>query len=171
MFDFAIKMVWENSTYLLLIVMATIMCVALSVYIWQRRSNLAAKYLFSLAFFAAIWCGLYALEVASADAYATYIWNKLKYFGVVFVPVTWITFSLAFTGFSRWINRKTILFLLILPLTTLAVIWGQETLFWQTRTFVGERSFQYLTFSYAPWVLGTYWLFLSLYAGWYNFCR
>ncbi len=144
-------MSWEFTPYLVVVILAAALCAGLSVYVWQRRAHFAAKYLFGLMFSAAIWCGIYAIEIAAADANANLFWNRFKYFGIVFVPVAWLFFSLGFAGFGRLITRATVTLALIFPTITLTIIWGYDFLFWSEKAFIEGEAFNYLDLSYGSW--------------------
>lgn len=55
---------------------------------------------------AIIWAFTYAFEFAATDIETKILWSKLSYFGIVYCPVSFLFFSLAFTSQYRFLQKK-----------------------------------------------------------------
>ena len=94
---------------------------------WQRRSEKGAKELAYLMFSAAVWSFLILPETNSAVMNEKILWAKLAYFGALSTPLFYLIFVFRFTGHDKFISRKHILFLLIIPLIVLALAFTNES--------------------------------------------
>src|SRR5690349_7302432 len=68
----------------------------------------------------------YAGELSSADLPTSLVWAKIQYLGIGAVPLAWLAFALQYTNHERWLTRRTILLLALMPLTTLLLAWTNE---------------------------------------------
>lgn len=57
----------------------------------------------------AIWAFTYAFEFAANDINVKIFWSKLSYFGIVYCPVAFLFFSLAFSSRYRYLKKKIII--------------------------------------------------------------
>jgi PAS domain S-box-containing protein len=64
-----------------------------------------------------------------------FFWLDATYFGVVIVPPAFLAFTLQFIGRGAWLTRRRMLFLSILPISTLLLLWTDP---WHG-LFFGER--------------------------------
>jgi hypothetical protein len=58
---------------------------------------------------ASLWAFTYAFEFASNDLQTKILWSKLSYFGIVYCPVAFLFFSLAFSSRYKYLKRKIII--------------------------------------------------------------
>ena len=81
----------------------------------------------------AVWSLAYAFQLASADLPAKILWGKVKYLGIVLVPAAWLVFALQYTGRARWVTKRHLAFLALVPLGTLVLAWTNDAhgLFYQ----------------------------------------
>ena len=79
-----------------------------------------------------LWCLEYTFELASPDLPGRIFWSKVEYFGIVSTPLAWFAFALEYTGHGRFLSRRNLALLAIVPLLTLALVWTNEShwLFW-----------------------------------------
>ncbi|MGD8633223.1 MAG: histidine kinase N-terminal 7TM domain-containing protein, partial [Anaerolineales bacterium] len=84
-----------------------------------------------------IWSIAYGFEIGSTSLAWKYFWIKVQYFGIVIVPVAWFCFAFQYNGRGKWINSRTVLYLLIEPVLMLLLVgtneihgwvWGDVTL-------------------------------------------
>jgi PAS domain S-box-containing protein len=66
----------------------------------------------------AIWAFTYAFEFAANDIHTKILWSKLSYFGIVYCPVAFMFFSLAFSSRYRYLKKKMVI-----------IVFGIATLF------------------------------------------
>lgn len=90
---------------------------------WRRADGVAA---FALALLAGAWWTVAALgeELAGSRA-AAYFWLRLKYLGIIAIPVLWLVFTLRYTRKGRRLGSRLHL-LWVLPVVTLLVVWSND---------------------------------------------
>lgn len=124
----------------------------LAVKAWQRRSVPGgASFAFMMGGIA-VWSALYALEATLPGVQAKFGVAKAEYVGIAFVPVFWVLFSLAYTGFSTLARRMRVP-LLILPAVTLILALTSDFhhLLWSGFFLETSDSWTPLTMEHGPW--------------------
>lgn len=58
---------------------------------------------------AAIWAFTYAFEFAANDIAVKILWSKLSYFGIVYCPVAFLFFSLAFSSRYKYLKKRVVI--------------------------------------------------------------
>jgi hypothetical protein len=99
------------------------------------------------------WSLAYALELGSANLAVKTLWAKVQYIGIVIVPVGWLVFVLRYTGQDKWLTRRTVALLLIVPLITLSLVWTNEAhrLIWRVIALDTSGPSAMLELTYGPW--------------------
>ena len=147
-------MQWQIVLYTFLLLGAPLISAALAVYAWRRRATRGATLLAVLLMAWAWWGAAYALELlAGADLPPKLFWSALKYVGVGAVPVTWLAFALVYTLRERWLTRRNIILLTLVPLMTviLALTNGAHYLVWSDERVVAAGPFLALAVSFRFW--------------------
>jgi signal transduction histidine kinase len=128
---FVPQMIWQHTPYNLPLAVASAISLALTIYIWQRRSLPGAFWLFVVMCGVDIWAVSYSLQMASAAPLYKGVWNALVYFGILIVPTGWLAFSLDYTGRGEWFLRRAGWFAIV-PLVTLLILWtnSYHHMFW-----------------------------------------
>jgi signal transduction histidine kinase len=93
-----------------------------TVYVWRhRRASAGASLAVMLA--AAGWWGLaYAIELGSTRLSARLFWGDAKWLGIVLLPPAFYAFVMQYTGRERWVNRRTLAALAVVPLATIGLL-------------------------------------------------
>lgn len=120
--------------YAILLLISTTITTYLAFYSWNKRSKPYALYFSILMLAVSIWSITGAFEMATAsDAYKI-MWSQLSYIGIVFIGPLWLLFSLSYTGYEKWVNRKIITILMIIPVIILILVAtnGWYGLIWPT---------------------------------------
>ena len=129
---------------LLPLLVGPVILLPLAVYAWRRRQIRGARWYSLLLFAVALWGSAYAVELATLDFAHKTVALKLKYVGVILLPVAWIAFVLDFIAsdpsFIRRVGRRMAAVALVL----LAIAWTNDWhgLFWGQMTVlpVGDIS-------------------------------
>src|SRR5262245_8009770 len=118
--------------YIGLPLIATITFIALAFLAWQRRSLTNTSTYVMLCLALAFWSIGAMLESASTELEPAFFWARLKYLGIVLVPLLWLVIALQYTGRDRWLTRRNLALLLIDPVVAMAIIWTTDShgLFW-----------------------------------------
>jgi PAS domain S-box-containing protein len=165
---------WQLTSYALLLALSAALSAALALYARSRREAPGAREvaLLMLALFA--WCSGYALESASTDLVLKVFWAKVEYAGITAAPVAWLAFALAYTGRGRWLTRRNLALLAIVPVLTLLLVAtnGAHGLVWSRTALDPSGAFLvveygawfwvFWAYSYSMLVLGTFFLVSTL---------
>jgi PAS domain S-box-containing protein len=116
--------------YPLFIAPAIVLPIAL--YAWRRRSVRGATWYAVLLVATAIWGGCYPIELATSDFTLKFDLLRLKYLGVVSIPVAWIGFVLDFTAREAPLIRRITRRMTVVAVAMLAIAWTNQWhgLFW-----------------------------------------
>lgn len=91
--------------------------------LYSRRDNLLIKIFIFFLIAAVIWFLAYSFELMVYGKTVKLILRRIKFLGVVSIPVLWLIFAGYYGGKSDWITRKNILLLCIIPITSLVLLW------------------------------------------------
>ncbi len=159
-------MMWQETPYTIpLMAVATVTTVA-ALHI-RRKHQVAAARTVSLVLFAgAGWALTYALEMGVVDLYAKILFSKLQYMAVIIITVGWLIFTLQYTGHEKWVTRRNMILISLIPLITLLLVFTNEYhgLVWSNVT-TREGPFVTSVYSHGPWfwvhTVYSYFLILS----------
>ena len=136
---------------------------------WQRRLIKGAKELAYLMFAAGIGAFFLIFETAAPSINEKIFWSKLEFLGGIATPVLYLIFSLRYTGKDKFLSRKHVLLLFIIPAVTLALTITNEThrLIWTGYSAISAETnlmeyyhgigfwFGYIAYSYLMILLAT----------------
>ncbi len=144
---------WQYTPYFLPLIIAAIIAIVIASITWQRRHVSGAIPLSILMLAVAVWSLGNVLELGSTELSAKLFWVNLEYLGIVFIPVMWITFALQYTGSDKWITKRNLFLLIIVPLITLILLWT-NSLHGLVRQNIGldtSGPFSVVTKTYGIW--------------------
>ncbi len=86
----------------------------------------------------AIWMFAVVFELINTDSETIIFWSKIEYIGVVIVPVTFFITTILYTGYEKWITRKRVILLSVIPFITLVLSSTNELhgLIWSNLTLI-----------------------------------
>ncbi len=147
---------WQFTPHIIPVLIAALLSGGLMLWGWRRRPAPGAGWFTAMMFSACWWAVFYTLEMGSTDLSATVLWSKMQYLGVVSLAVEWLALVLIYTGQSRWLTRRNVAVLSIIPLITLALVWTNEhhELIWRDVGIATEVPFNALSFTPGAW----YWV-------------
>ena len=102
----------------------TIISLYLAIFAWRRQPRHNFFILFMIS--TAIWASGYAMEILNGSLNMKIFWGKIEYIGIVLVPVSWFGAVLQYTGNEKWLRKRNIAFLFIIPIITLILAWTNE---------------------------------------------
>ncbi len=145
----------QYTPYVIPIVVAAVLSGALTLWGWRRRPAPGALWFTAMMCSACFWASFYVLEMVSVDLPATLLWAKMEYLGGA-VVVEWLGLVLAYTGQYKWLTRRNIALLFVIPLITLALAWTNEyhELIWTDVGVTTGVPFNALSFTPGIW----YWI-------------
>ena len=93
---------------------------------WQQRLVKGARELSWLMIAAGLGAFCVIFETASLTPPEKIFWSKLEYFGGVATPVLYLIFVLRFAGKDKYLTKKNIFWLFIIPIITLILVLTNE---------------------------------------------
>jgi PAS domain S-box-containing protein len=146
-------MVWQITPYTIPLLGASIVSALSALYMWRHHQVSAAKTLSLILLVGTGWLLCYVLEYGSTALEAKIIWSKLQYVTVVIISMGWFIFTLQYTAHERWVTRRTIALLGIVPLITMFLVLTNEThrLIWEDVELITGGSFVLSHYTHGPW--------------------
>ena len=160
-------MQFQDSPYLLPLIICAIIASCVAVYAWRRRATAGgAMALALLALACAEWSLGYALEIAGADLPTKIFWGKSQYIGIGTIPLLWVIFAYSHANPGTRIPRRNILWLSILPLITLLLALTNELhgLIWKSVRIDTVGAFSALEVTHGFW-FWVYWIYANVLLG------
>lgn len=123
---------------------------------WYFRSSAGARSFIALMLAAFIYSTGYFYELHSSNITGVFFWLKVEYIGIAPLPALWIIFVQRYTKFERYLNRKVILALFIIPLITYIMVFTNDShhLFYNTMSIKAADGLSFLQITRGPW----YWV-------------
>jgi PAS domain S-box-containing protein len=117
---------WQLPLLVFLTTVSVALSLFLAVYAWRRR-NKPGVLVFAWFMTAVVECSIAsALSILSQTAETARFWTNLIFLGNSAVPVLFLIFILQYSGRERWLSRRRIGMLFIIPLLTQVVIWTDD---------------------------------------------
>jgi len=161
---------WHYTPYTLLLLAVAAMALLLALYMWRRRDATGAKAVAALMLAVFAWSLGYAFELGESGLGVKVLWAKFEYLGIATIPAAWLVFALQYAGREKWVTRRNLMLLAVLPLVTLVLVFTNEAhgLIWSRTAVDGSGVFLildhgpffwvYWIYSYVLLILGTYFL-------------
>ncbi|GAC1342280.1 MAG: hypothetical protein NVSMB27_00960 [Ktedonobacteraceae bacterium] len=151
-------MPWRFTPYMIPDIISGAILIWLMVVTWRRRSAPGATTFLVLLLAAAEYSLGYVLELGSPDLSTVIFWNNIEWLGVVLLPSAWLIFTLQYTGQTRWLTRRMIVLLAIVPLITLLLVWtnNMHGLIRSSSALASDAPFAALVGTNGAW----FWVFL-----------
>ena len=139
--------------YLSSLIASATIAVALAYFFWQRRSKPGAIAMLLVVLAAAIMSLGYVLQYTSASLSTQIFAGNIQYIGIMALPVMWVVFSLQYTDHSKWLTRRNLLLLSIVPFATVVIVWtnGIDGLMYHGRHLDTSGPFVIIAKTYGPW--------------------
>jgi PAS domain S-box-containing protein len=146
--------------YVLALVATAVVSAVLAFYVWRRRPAPGATAL-ALLMLAVAWYSLgYSLEFASTDLSTKIFWAKVQSLGILTVSTAWLVFALQYTGREKWLTRRNLILLMIVPSVMLLLVWTNEvhSLVWSDPVLDTSGPFPMVLLTYEAgfWIYGVY---------------
>lgn len=121
----------ENSL-LALLTISVLVTAGLAWYAWRARPAPQAVPFFLCMVSVLVWSGGYMLEISTPLLEQQIFFVRIQYFGIAVLPVAWFWLSAAFTGRADPLRPRLLAALLVIPISTLALVWTSDyhQLYW-----------------------------------------
>ena len=136
-------MIWEETSYTIPLIVATAALVISALYIWLHSLLPGAKTAALLLLLGTVWMVGFAVEVIGADISIKVLGDKIQFLTMVLVPVIWLIYVLRFTGIEKWVTRRNVALLSIVPVIVILLGFTNEMhgLVWGTVALTSEEPF------------------------------
>ncbi len=105
----------QVSLFSVLLFISAIITMALAFYGWRNRSIPICKPFTLLMGAATLWTIGEAVQTLNIDLATSLMVNVIEYPGIVTVPVAWFILSLYYSGRERFVTRKILVLLFVIP--------------------------------------------------------
>ena len=110
--------------------------------LWKHRRSKGVLYLMLFELAAAIWATGDGFEAAAMTMPLKIEWSQFTYIGISTITVMFLMFALSYTGQTRFINLRTLLLLLVIPMVTMiiAFTYPLTSLLWTRIEIIGGTN-------------------------------
>ncbi|SEQ40591.1 histidine kinase N-terminal 7TM domain-containing protein [Natrinema salaciae] len=99
----------------------------------------------------ALWSGAYAIQVLSVSLQTKLAWFTVAWIGSVLVVVSIFSFAIAYTGYEKWLSRRTLLLVAIEPIFAFVLLVTRyQNLYTQSAETVSVSGLIVLDRSFGP---------------------
>jgi signal transduction histidine kinase len=122
----------------------------------KRKEGVGALPFARLTLVLMLWALLSGLESISASFDFFYLWTRIKYTAIVFVPVFWLEFALYYTkNDKKPIHPRNMLFLSLIPTITVILLWTNQfhNFMWRNIRILSDNGYLALRADYGIWFL------------------
>lgn len=146
-------MMSSAAVYVTLLVLSAAATAGLGVYAWQRRHQPGASSLAGMMVAMTIWSAAAAIATVTFDQGTHLFLENVKWFGIVSIPVFWLLFATAYTGYDDLISRRSIAVLSVFPLVTLVLVWTNPShgLIWTDTQVITAGGIAVPLQQFGPW--------------------
>lgn len=101
------------SPLFLLLLIGGFLGIVTFLFLLRFRKTAGVKYWLVWQVACAIWAFTYAFEYSATDIETKILWSKFSYFGIVYGPVSFLLFSLAFSSKFNYLRKKYVILLFV----------------------------------------------------------
>ncbi len=96
------------------------------------------------------------------------MWGKLQYIGIIIIAVAWIVFALDYVGLKKWLTKRNILLLCIIPIIIIASVYTNELHHFIIKSYSLSDHLNFIvldkTYNFGHWIILLY-LLISILIG------
>ncbi|WP_192918457.1 histidine kinase N-terminal 7TM domain-containing protein [Salinigranum salinum] len=120
---------------------------------WRERPEPGATSLAALLVGQCWWSVFFIFEIQATTLAGKVLWSNVQWVGVVVIPVAWLSFALSYTGQDRYLTRRSIAALSVIPVSTVlfAATTDAHSVLYLESTLVAERGFPVLERTPGVW--------------------
>jgi diguanylate cyclase (GGDEF)-like protein/PAS domain S-box-containing protein len=112
---------YQFTPHTLALILATLVGLVVALVAWRRRPALGAIYLALLELAVAEWAFAVAFETAATEIPLKLLWSKIAYPGTAAGPLFYFLFTMAYSQQDKYLTRRNIALLSIVPALTIVV--------------------------------------------------
>ncbi|MBN1369677.1 MAG: PAS domain S-box protein [Dehalococcoidaceae bacterium] len=138
--------------YVIIYIISFAVCLVVAGAAWMRREAEGGLLLFFMMVSAAVWSFFGIFEVSATSWEVKILFSKLEYIGGVTLPVVFLLFIASHVGLGKYITRRNMLLLFIIPAVTLVLAATNEYhhLIWLSFS-AGPEGSNLIMYEHGPW--------------------
>jgi hypothetical protein len=121
---------WQYTPYFFPLITGALMSLGLAIFAWRHHSTPGATSFAALMGCVAWWSIGYAIQLSFIALRAKVIQSNINYIAIFIVPLAWLAFALQYTGHEKWLTRRNLALLSIVPIILLGVVWTDSLHRW-----------------------------------------
>ena len=127
-------MTWQINFFAFLYFFSAALVLAAIVFSFRHIEVRGARYFIYLTHSVEIWTLFNGLEYAVVEPFWKIAFAKIEYLGIATIGLTWLMFALNYSNREKWLTRRNITLLMIVPAITLLLVFTNELhgLIWST---------------------------------------
>ena len=139
---------WEPTLYSIVMIAGGVLTVWLTGVAWSRQDRTGATAFTVMMGAISVWCFANALQYGATTHDSFLLWRSVGYVGPLVAPPAGLVFVLEYVGLGRWVTRRSVSALLVVPAITAVLLAtnGYHGLLWASEGV----SFSTDPISYAP---------------------
>jgi PAS domain S-box-containing protein len=127
---------WSGTVamYAIALMVSTVTCILLAIFIWNRRPARGTFFLALLMMANAVWSAAYMLEILAPSIASKYLFFNITFIAKSALLVFWFYFTLKYTGQEKVLTPRNQVLFLIVPILTIIAVWTNDIhgLVWTT---------------------------------------
>ncbi len=145
-------MEWQVEPYSFVLIATAIIALGVAWIAWRRRNTPESYLLVFLNLAISVWLAGYASELGSTVLTTKLFWAKVEYLGIALIPLTWLLFSVHYSGYGYFLSRKRMALLMVPAVVTLVSVWSNDLhhLFWPSVRMDQYNGTLFLDLSHGP---------------------
>ncbi len=160
-------MTYQITPYSIAFLCAMLISTTAAFFAWQRRSAPGGVLLFLMLVAVAQWAVSDVLEASAVEVSVKFFWSAFSYLGAHTTPPLFLLFVFRFTYKDKWITRRNVALLFVIPVITILLAATNEWHHWTwvsvTPSSIGNNMYMY---HHGRWfVVSTAYLVLLLVSG------
>jgi len=128
--------------------------IVVALIILKRKLAHGAIYLALFELAAAVWSVSDGFEAAALTSHLKFLWSQIAYLGITTSCVFFLLFALHFTDYKKYVNKKLILLLFLIPAVTIIIAFTNEHhhILWQRMEIDRETNFSVYYYGFYFWI-------------------
>lgn len=153
-------MTWQINLFAIIYFTSAILVFGVIIFAFRHMNVRGARYFVYLAHSVEVWTLFMGLEYGVLEPTWKIIFGKIEYLGIATIGVTWLMFALNYSQKEKWLTRRNVSLLFIIPLVTLIFVFTNELhgLLWPVITPSSDLPGAGLIYGYGPifWLIFVY---------------
>ncbi len=146
-------MIWPGTEYMIPLIVAVAFLVGSSLYLWYRHHTSAARTLVLILLSSSTWVVCRILNLSSSTPQIGILLERIEYIPLTLVYVAWFIFTLQYTGREKWVTRRNVALIALIPLVTLLLVFTSDyhPLMSNLVTSLRDGRLIAIKFYFGPW--------------------